>query len=569
MKARAILSVLMLVWAACRDSTTPALDQLAFITEPTDAVAGSAFGRAIRIEIRDPNGYPVAGADAGVTLSVGANPGGAVLAGTLTRNAVNGVATFSDVRLDKAGTGYTLSATAPSMDPATSVPFSVSPGAAARLRFLAQPDTAEGQAPFSPAVQVAIEDAFDNVVTDAVAEVTVALLANPAGVALSGITTVAAANGLARFDALSMALPGDGYVLRASSAGLTSASSAPFSVRITLVQVDAGGLHSCGVTVTSVAYCWGGNASGQLGDGTTTERVTPTPVAGNLRFMQVSTGYEHTCGITSDGVTYCWGRNDLGELGDGSNEQRPVPTPVAGGLTLAQVSGGSEHTCGVTTDAVAYCWGRNDLGQLGDSTTAQRGTPTAVAGALRFRQISARIHTCAVTPGNVAYCWGRDVEGQLGDGTPIYYRDSPTPVAGNLTFTLITVGDFHTCGLSTGKEAYCWGEGWGATPAPISSTLIFARLDAGSRHTCGVTTGNLAYCWGDNIYGQLGDGTTDSRAMPTPVAGGLTFTLVTAGNVHTCGVTTGKVAYCWGYNSFGGLGDGTTQHRFAPVRVAQ
>ena len=192
-----------------------------------------------------------------------------------------------------------------------------------------------------------------------------------------------------------------------------------------------------------------------------------------------------------------------------------------------------------------------------------------MAGALRFRQISARIHTCAVTPGNVAYCWGRDVEGQLGDGTPIYYRDSPTPVAGNLTFTLITVGDFHTCGLSTGKEAYCWGEGWGATPAPISSTLIFARLDAGSRHTCGVTTGNLAYCWGDNIYGQLGDGTTDSRAMPTPVAGGLTFTLVTAGNVHTCGVTTGKVAYCWGYNSFGGLGDGTTQHRFAPVRVAQ
>ena len=569
MKAEAGLCVLTLACSACRDSTQPASNQLAFITEPTDAIAGAAIGPAIRVEIRDPIGYRVPGAEPAVTLSLGANPGGAVLAGTTTRTAVSGVATFSDLRLDKAAAGYTLSAMATSLAPATSVPFTVSAGAAARLGFVAQPDTAEGQVPFSPAVQVAIEDAFGNVVTDAGADVTVALFANPAGAALSGVTTVRAGNGVAKFDALSVALPGDGFVLQASSVGLSSAPSARFSVRITLVQQDAGGLHTCAVTIARFAYCWGNNVLGQLGDGTTTQRETPWPVTGRLRFTQVSAGWEHTCGVTIERVAYCWGLDEFGQLGDGSVVQRPEPAPVAGSLSFAQVSAGHDHSCGVTTGNMAYCWGRNDLGQLGDSTTVQRATPTSVAGGLSFGQVSARIHTCGVTTGNVVYCWGRDVEGQLGDGSPTYHRDSPTRVAGNVSFALISTGDFHTCGLTTGREAYCWGEGWSPTPAPISGALSFAQLDAGSHHTCGVTSGNLAYCWGDNVYGQLGDGTTTARAMPTPVTGGLSFALLTAGNVHTCGVTTAKVAYCWGYNSYGGLGDGTTQHRFAPVRVVQ
>src|SRR3989442_1565418 len=469
MKAEAGLCVLTLAWAACGDATQPASNQLAFISEPTDVVAGATFAPAIRVEIRDAIGYRLPGAEPAVTVSLGANPGGAVLAGTTTRSAVSGVATFSDVRLAKAAAGYTLLATATSLAPATSVPFAVSPGAAAQLGFVAQPDTAEGQVPFSRAVQVPIEHAYGNVVTDAAADVTVALFANPSGAALSGTATVRAGNGVAKFDALRVALPGDGFVLQASSVGLSSAPSARFSVRITLVQQDAGGLHTCAVTIAGFAYCWGNNV----------------------------------------------------------------------------------------------------LGQLGDSTTVQRATPTSVAGGLSFGQVSARIHTCGVTTGNVVYCWGRDVEGQLGDGSPTYHRDSPTRVAGNVSFALISTGDFHTCGLTTGREAYCWGEGWSPTPAPISGALSFAQLDAGSHDTCGVTSGNLAYCWGDNVYGQLGDGTTTARAMPTLVTGGLSFALLTAGNVHTCGVTTAKVAYCWGYNSYGGLGDGTTQHRFAPVRVVQ
>src|SRR2546428_9958368 len=117
MKAEAGLCVLTLACSACRDSTQPASNQLAFITEPTDAIAGAAIGPAIRVEIRDPIGYRVPGAEPAVTLSLGANPGGAVLAGTTAPPALSGAAPFSALRLGKAGPGYTLSPQATSPGP--------------------------------------------------------------------------------------------------------------------------------------------------------------------------------------------------------------------------------------------------------------------------------------------------------------------------------------------------------------------------------------------------------------------------------------------------------------------
>jgi len=175
------------------------------------------------------------------------------------------------------------------------------------------------------------------------------------------------------------------------------------------------------VTTSGAAYCWGSNAFGQLGDGTTTQRLVPTPVAGGLTFTAVSAGWWHTCGITTSGAAYCWGNN--GFLGDGTNTGRLVPTPVAGGLTFTTLSAGPGETCGVTTSGAAYCWGYNAFGQLGDGTTANRLIPTPVAGGLTFTAVSAGVevetgHACGVTPGGAAYCWGAsNGAGALGDGT--------------------------------------------------------------------------------------------------------------------------------------------------------
>lgn len=113
-----------------------------------------------------------------------------------------------------------------------------------------------------------------------------------------------------------------------------------------------------------------------------TRRFRPVAVVGGLRFRQVSAGYTHTCGVTTTNVAYCWGGNSSGQRGDGTiatDRARPVAV-VGGGQRYTQVQAGFTHTCGVTTTNVAFCWGNNASGQLGDGTTTVRYRPTPVVG---------------------------------------------------------------------------------------------------------------------------------------------------------------------------------------------
>jgi alpha-tubulin suppressor-like RCC1 family protein len=224
-------------------------------------------------------------------------------------------------------------------------------------------------------------------------------------------------------------------------------------------------------------------------------------------------------------------------------------------LAFRQVSGGLAYTCGVTTSNQAYCWGNNADGQLGDGTFTQRLTPVPVAGGLQFRQVntggialrsaipSDRIspaHTCGVTTGNQAYCWGNNEFGQLGDGTSRTTRLAPVAVAGGLLFRQIHPGGLHACGITTSNQAYCWGhnssgelgDGTGTdrlTPVAVAGGLQFRQVSAGGAHTCGVTMDNRGFCWGANGLGQLGLVGGADRLTPVPVAGGLRFRQVSAG----------------------------------------
>src|SRR4029077_6200411 len=141
--------------------------------------------------------------------------------------------------------------------------------------------------PITPAVQVAVQDASGNGVTTATNAVTLALVANPGAGTLSGMLTVVATQGIATFTNLRIDRPASGYTLAARAPGLTGATSAPFAVTLTFAAVSAGGDHTCGVTTTGAAYCWGANPSGGLGDGTTTERTSPVAVLGGLTIAAV------------------------------------------------------------------------------------------------------------------------------------------------------------------------------------------------------------------------------------------------------------------------------------------
>jgi alpha-tubulin suppressor-like RCC1 family protein len=196
-------------------------------------------------------------------------------------------------------------------------------------------------------------------------------------------------------------------------------------------QVAVGRDHTCAVSTTYKVFCWGRNRFGQLGNGATKDfnAVNPVAVAGTRQYRQVSAGEYHTCAVTTTDKAYCWGRGFSGQIGDGKTYLRFTPRAVVGGLSFGRVTAGGSHTCGETTSNLAYCWGSNGNGQLGDVTTDQRLTPTPVQGGLVFKQVDAGgFHTCGVASGFLAWCWGYNEYGQLGNGTYNSPYPSPYPV---------------------------------------------------------------------------------------------------------------------------------------------
>lgn len=391
---------------------------------------------------------------------------------------------------------------------------------------------------------------------------------NPSAVTVSdnGLVTARAA-GAARITATSEG--------KAGSAAITADL-------ISFSAVSAGFYHSCGITPTGVAYCWGWGGDGQLGTGFRPPAAaprasahTPLAVTGGHTFAMVTTGWGHSCGVTTSGEAYCWGDNSSGQLGDGSRTGSLVPVRVTGGQSFASIAVRRSHTCGVTTANAVYCWGVNTWGQLGDGSRSDAGSssPVLVAGGLLFQAVRAGwFHTCGVTTTNEAYCWGYGLAGQLGTGLREYVATTPAAVAGGHSLVAAASGWAHSCAISPDGAAYCWGtagplgDGSGVdqlAPAPVAGGLSFATtgrsMGAGGEHSCALMPAGAAYCWGLNRLGGIGDGSTIARSTPAPVSGGLNFATISAGLFHTCGVTTSAVAFCWGNDASGQIGATTTQ----------
>ena len=215
-----------------------------------------------------------------------------------------------------------------------------------------------------------------------------------------------------------------------------------------------------------MVFCWGWNIWGQVGDGTNLNtREVPTRVAGSLDFVGVSFGTVHTCGVTSDSLAYCWGNNDDGQLGDGTTTERTQPTLDIGVPGLVSVEAGNRYSCAIADGGLAYCWGRNDAGQLGDGTLVNRLTPDTVDGGHRFSSLSAgshlSAHTCGVTVAGQVYCWGFNSHGQLGDGSTSHKIEPVLVNAPALQFALVSAAMRHTCAVTVDGRAYCWGQNSG------------------------------------------------------------------------------------------------------------
>ncbi|NMO14351.1 hypothetical protein HPC49_02580 [Pyxidicoccus fallax] len=204
--------------------------RLAFTTQPANVAAGAVMTPSVRVAVQDAFGNTVQTSSVSVLIAIANNPTGAVLTGTSPVTTSNGVATFTNLRLDKVGTGYTLEATASGLTAVTSTAFNVTAGAATQLAFTVQPGNISAGGTFDPVVQVTVRDAGGNTVTTSTASITLALGNNPGGGPLSGTTVVSAAGGVASFPGVSLVRAGSGYTLTASATGLTAATSNTFNV---------------------------------------------------------------------------------------------------------------------------------------------------------------------------------------------------------------------------------------------------------------------------------------------------------------------------------------------------
>ncbi len=371
--------------------------------------------------------------------------------------------------------------------------------------------------------------------------------------------------------------------------GSTSQRLTPVDViglSVGIEAIAAGGGHSCALTGVGGLTCWGDNYYGQLGDGSTANRLTPVDVTGLSGAVQaIAAGGSHSCAVVTAGGVICWGFNDRGQLGDGSTTQRSTPVDVVGlasGIKAIAV-GKSDHTCALTEAGGVKCWGMNFYGQLGDGSTTNRSTPIDVTGlSSGIEAIAAGdSHSCALTDAGVVRCWGNNFNGQLGDGSTTD-RLTPVDVVGlPAAIKAIAAGRGHTCALTAAGGVKCWGANFGGQlgdgsttqrPVPVDVVGLSAGVKAvatGRGHSCALTEAGGAKCWGDNFAGQLGDGTTTQRLTPVDVvglSGGIAS--IGAGILHTCALTGAGTAKCWGDNFYGQLGDGSTTTRLTPVDVA-
>lgn len=375
--------------------------------------------------------------------------------------------------------------------------------------------------------------------------------------------------------------------------GLTGVTS----ISASLSGADAFGVrredHTCAALATGAVRCWGGNAHGQLGNGSDVASASPVAVAGLTGATAVVAGGSHTCALLSSGGVRCWGDDEHGQLGTAEVDcvlpveiepcQSLVPLDVQGITDAVALAAGWRDTCALLATGEVACWGGTAVtwGSGWPGSTADPGLPILVAGVSDARSVTVGgEHACATTLGGDATCWGAGVMGEL----PAWQPVEPTTVDDLDGVTALSAGGGHACAVALGVVE-CWGDnragqlGDGAksssfsvpVPVPVgtAATSIAAGTSfAGDGHACALGGDGTVECWGANWSGELGRGTITPREPPGAVVGIADATAVASDANHSCAVVDAGAVVCWGANSSGQLGDGTTTPSSTPVAVA-
>lgn len=375
------------------------------------------------------------------------------------------------------------------------------------------------------------------------------------------------------------------------------------SVTKQVIQIVAGGNHSCALLASGEVKCWGDNSYGQLGQGNTEnigddesiDSIDSIDLSGELA-LQVIAGYNHTCVLTESNKVKCFGQNNYGQLGVSSTETLGDDEAISSyghtdiGGVVRKLYGGTFHNCALLTTGDVRCWGMNTFGQLGTGDTEHIGDDEVVSSgslvdlggkAIQMDISSMSYHACAILSGGSLKCWGRGQQGQLGLGsmdnvlTPSAVTPTPKGVIA------VTTGGIHTCALLSDSTVFCFGnnshgqlgDGSGESmgddetlDAHLAIDLGFevASVVASNTSTCALSKAGEAKCWGNGANGKLGQEDTSNiigdLANLSAISLGKSVSQVSGGFNHHCFLTTDDgLVKCIGSNTSGQLGNQNTE----------
>lgn len=390
--------------------------------------------------------------------------------------------------------------------------------------------------------------------------------------------------------------------LGTGSSGLsnfTQSSPAQVGSATNYQYVSAGNRCSYAIRTDGTLWTWGENQGGQLGLGDTTNRSTPTQVAGS--WTAVNSGNQYAAngcsfGIKSDGTLWAWGTATGGILGAGATTSSTSPIQISSDTNWLDVDGSILASGAIKTDGTLWTWGLSNY--LGDGTSSNRSSPVQIGGILgrSFVQIVGLGRTMlALASNGELYCWGETL-----DGTSV----DPISKVTSTSWTAIGGAGQLFLGIQPGGSLWAWGAtqfgsigdaaGSSSTTSPIqiASGVTFSKVPKGhgftalqwGQHTA-ISTTNKLYGW-NNALGLAFSGNLTSSATPveittitgstqesayiSPVAvSGATgsWTAVSAGASHSAAIKTNGTLWTWGSNDSGRLGLGDTTNRSSPVQV--
>lgn len=351
--------------------------------------------------------------------------------------------------------------------------------------------------------------------------------------------------------------------------------------------ISYGGQNGYALKRTGVAYGWGLNNLGQVGDATIVAKSIVTLITGGHSFVQLSGGSTAAAALKADGTAWTWGNGTSGQLGDGTIVSKSVPTAAIGGHSFIQISAGDNYTSALKVDGKVWSWGDNTYGQLGDNTTIPKSSPVVMGVSFIFRKLCPTdgFTNMAIGLTDAIFCWGRNSGGQLGTGSAVASELTPVQIlgAGTSKYLDAVMGGTHAVSIQTDGTAWTWGTNtFGqlgnnnsdiggsqnkSSPVAVIGGHSFIQVAAGSAVSAALKADGSAWTWGVNAVGQLGDGTIVPKSSPVPVIGGHSFLQIEAAGSTMAALKVDGSIWTWGSNSSGELADSTIVSKSSPIQV--